>query len=119
MNYAATKIYLTCDQAVLDAWTAYMLGHLEEVGASLRQERVRHEMWFCGNDAGGLFIIGVMDVDDAPASVVIANASTLSVDQVHRDFKTHWDRARTTKLDISPSRPPVFENCILLFEARP
>ena len=119
MNYSAHKIYLTCNEGPLAAWAAFMRGHIEEVSESLRQERVRHEMWFSGQDQGGLFIIGVMDVDDHQASAAAANVLVLEVDRVHREFKKHWDRARTHKLDIAPRQAPVFDGYALLFEARP
>jgi hypothetical protein len=118
MNYSARKIYLTCDEEPLLAWAAFMRGHLEEVVQSLRQERVRHEMWFSGRDQDGLFVIGVMDVDDHQTSAAVANASALEVDRVHREFKKHWDRARTCDLKIAPEEPPMFAGSTLLFEAR-
>lgn len=76
-------------------------------------------MWFSGRDGEGLFVIGVMDVDDAPRSAQVANASTLSVDAVHREFKKHWDRARVSDLGVSPKAIPSLEDCTLLFEAHP
>ena len=118
MSYTARKIYLTCDESVVHDWAAYMRAHLDEVVRSLRQEQVRHEMWFQGRDHHGLFLIGVMDVDDHAKSAAVAAASTLGVDLVHRQFRQHWDRARTQDLDIAPEASPVFANCTLLFEAR-
>ena len=119
MNYSARKIYLTCDEHPLNEWAAFMRAHLDQVAESLRDEKVRHEMWFSGRDEGGLFVIGVMDVDDHQASNTVTTASTLEVDQVHRAFKKHWDRARAQDLDIAKTHAPIFEHCALLFEAKP
>lgn len=118
MKYAAKKIYLTCGNDVLARWVEFMRENIQEVALSLADENVRHEMWFSGRDSDGLFIIGVMDVDDASRSAKIANASTLAVDNVHREFKKHWDRSRISDLDVSPHGAPTFEGCDLLFEAR-
>jgi hypothetical protein len=118
-NYSARKIYLTCDEVVVREWAAYLTGHADEVSQSLAQERVRHELWFMGRDADGLFLIGVMDVDDREASSKAAQASILSVDAVHRAFKQHWDRARSHDLPIDPSRAPGFPGCETLIDARP
>lgn len=94
-----------------------MLAHLDEVSLALRQEGVRHEMWFLGTDDISPFLIGVMDVDDKPASVVISEMSSLSVDAVHRQFKIHWDRLSIEDLTIERLRAPTFDGCELLFEA--
>jgi hypothetical protein len=83
MNYQATKIRLTCDEGTVRAWSAYMLDHIDEVSLALRNESVRHEMWFMGRDPS-LFVIGIMDVDDAAASQAIAARSWLGVDEVHK-----------------------------------
>lgn len=116
MNYRATKIGLTCDEPVVRAWASFMTEHLGEVSAALRNENVRHEMWFMGRDTS-LYIIGVMDVDDHQASQEVAAKSSLEVDAVHRDFKKFWDRGNVVRLHISPDTPPDFDNCELLFEA--
>ncbi len=117
MNYRATKIRLTCDEPIVRAWASFMEEHLDEVSAALRNENVRHEMWFLGRDAS-LYVIGVMDVDDHRASQKVAAASSLKVDEVHRDFKKFWDRGSVLRLPINPATAPYFEECELLFEAR-
>lgn len=119
MNYSARKIYLTCDEQPLNEWATFMRAHIERVSESLAEEKVRHEMWFSGRDQDGLFVIGVMDVDDHQASGAVASVSTLEVDRVHRAFKKHWDRARAQDLSITRTHPPTFEDCTLLFEAKP
>jgi hypothetical protein len=116
MNYAARKIYLTCDRDTLNEWAAYMRDHIEEVALSLRNEGVRHEMWFSGEDRAGLYVVGVMDTDDQQTSARIAGMSCLEVDRVHREFKTHWDRSKIQELDIASDRAPTFDDCILLFD---
>jgi Family of unknown function (DUF6176) len=118
MNYSARKIYLTCNDEPLNAWATFMRAHIEDVVKSLGHENVRHEMWFSGEDRDGLFVIGVMDVDDSQASAAVANASILEVDRVHREFKKHWDRTRIQDLNVTPARAPTFEGCTLLFEAK-
>lgn len=117
MNYRATKIGLTCDEPTVRAWANYMVEHLEEISVALRNENVRHEMWFMGRDAS-LYIIGVMDVDDHHASQEAAAISNLEVDAVHRNFKAFWDRGRIEVLSINPAVIPQFDECELLFEAR-
>ncbi|MEQ9448581.1 MAG: DUF6176 family protein [Rhodospirillaceae bacterium] len=119
MNYSARKIYLTCDERTLQEWASFMRAHMDDVAESLRQERVRHELWFSGKDSGGLFVIGVMDVDDQQDASNIAQDSISEVDLAHKEFKKHWDRTKSTALAISPTRAPTFEGCTLLFEARP
>lgn len=119
MGYGAKKIYLTCDRTVVRGWSDYMTTHADEVSQSLAQEGVRHELWYLGEDAGGLFVIGVMDVDDAAAAARVAGSSTLSVDAVHREFKRSWDRTRVEELPIDPTREPSFAEHELLIDARP
>jgi Family of unknown function (DUF6176) len=118
MNYRATKIRVTCDEEAVREWSSYMLTHIHEVSLALRNEGVGHEMWFMGRDSSP-FIIGVMDVENLTASRAIAAGSRLSVDETHRRFKDHWDRASFETLGIDPARAPHFEDCELLFEARP
>ncbi|ESZ11016.1 DUF6176 family protein [Mesorhizobium sp. M0923] len=118
MNYEAKKIRLTCGENIVRKWAAFMLAHLDEVSSALRQEGVRHEMWFMGVDGTSLFIIGVMDVDDKAASVAVSEKSHLSVDNVHRQFKAHWDRSTIEDLKVDPLHAPTFGDCELLFEAR-
>ncbi len=117
MNYRAMKIGLTCDEPIVRAWASFMKQHLDEVSAALRNENVRHEMWFMGRDAA-LYVIGVMDVDDHHASQRVSAKSCLQVDTVHREFKKFWDRDRAELLPINPAEPPHFNDCELLFEAR-
>ncbi len=52
MTYRAKKIRLFCTIEVVEQWAAFMRAHLEEVEAALRQEGVRHEMWFSGQTSG-------------------------------------------------------------------
>ena len=118
MNYSAHKIPLTCDEPVVREWAAYMAAHADEVSQSLAQEGVRHELWVMGRDAEGLFLIGVTDVVDRKASWKAAQASTLSVDAVHRVFKQHWDRARNHDLPIDPACAPEFPDCETLIDAK-
>ncbi|SIR14923.1 hypothetical protein SAMN05880582_10725 [Rhizobium sp. RU20A] len=118
MNYRAKKIRLLCTIEIVEQWAAFMRAHLPEVEAALRQEGVHHEMWFSGTDDRGLFVIGVMDVDDQPASAAVSAQSQLSVDAVHRQFKSHWDRSSIQDIAMSPQETPHFEGCVLLFEAR-
>jgi hypothetical protein len=117
MNYRATKIRLTCDERTVREWASYMLDNNDEVVLALRNEGVRHEMWFMGRDSS-LFVIGVMDVDDAAASRAVAAKSRLNVDEVHRRFKRHWERGGLETLSIDPACIPSFGGCELLFEAR-
>lgn len=93
-----------------------MKEHPDEVSATLRNENVRHEMWFMSRDAA-LYVIGVMDVDDHRASQDVAARSNLGVDAVHREFKKFWDRERVELLPINPATPPQFNDCEFLFEA--
>lgn len=116
MKYRATKIPILCDEKVVRQWADYMCDHLDEVSISLRNEGVRHEMWFMGKGSS-LFLIGVMDVDDIAASRAVAAQSGLSVDDVHRRFKAHWDKRSIETLSIEPSGTPNFPECELLFEA--
>ncbi|PSJ61559.1 DUF6176 family protein [Pseudaminobacter soli (ex Li et al. 2025)] len=118
MNYRATKIRVTCDEEVVREWASYMLAHIDEVSLALRNEGVRHEMWFMSRDSS-LFIIGVMDVESLAASKAIAANSRLSVDERHRRFKDFWDRSSFETLPIDPAKAPSFEACELLLEARP
>jgi hypothetical protein len=119
MNYSAKKIYVTCGWKEVHEWAAYMQSHMDEVRQSLSQEQVRHEAWYAGQDDGGLYVIGVMDVDDQEASASIAASSSLTIDQVHRQFKGHWDRSRIRDLQIAPGYPPSFKDCKLVLDARP
>ncbi|WP_353645094.1 DUF6176 family protein [Mesorhizobium sp. WSM2239] len=114
MNYLATKIRVTCDEVTVWAWAAYMTEHLDEVSLALRNESVRHEMWFMGRD-WSLFVLGVMDVDDHPGSQAVSAKSELSVDEVHKNFKAFWSSAE--RLSIDPAKSPRFEDCEFLFEA--
>ena len=118
MNYQARRIRLTCGETTVRNWAAFMLAHRDEVSTALRQEGVRHEMWFMGADEISLYVIGVMDVDDQADSVAASERSELSVDAVHRQFKTHWDRSSLEDLRIERSIPPSFDDCEMLFEAR-
>lgn len=118
MNYQAKKIFLTCSENTVREWAAFMNRHKNEVAQSLLQEGVRHEMWLMGRNQNQLYIIGVMDVDDRTASSKIAKQSMLSVDKVHREFKTHWDRSKMEDLKIDPLRPPNFAECELLIDVR-
>jgi hypothetical protein len=105
MNYRATKVRLTCDERTVREWTSYMLDHLDEVSLALRNEGVRHEMWFMGRDSS-LFVIGVMDVDDIAASRAAAAKSELSVDEVHKRFKLlGMQEALRPYALIGPARP--------------
>lgn len=115
------KIFLTCGEQEVRSWAAFMLANMSEVKQSLHNEGVRYEAWYLGRDEGDgcLFLVGVMDVDDATAAHAVSAKSTLEVDKVHREFKKHWDRKRSEKepkLQIDPSTAPDLE---LLFEARP
>ena len=96
-----------------------MNAHSDEVRQSLAQERVRHEAWFLGEDDEGLYLIGMMDVDDQASSAAIAATSTLSIDQVHRAFKQHWDRTRIMRLRITPDALPDFAGFRMLLDVRP
>lgn len=111
------KIGLTCDESIVRAWAGFMKQHIDEVSAALRNENVRHEMWFMGKDAD-LYIIGVMDVEDHRASQQVAAKSSLDVDAVHREFKKFWDKEKAELLPINSAEPPNFDDCELLFEAR-
>ena len=119
MNYSAKKIYVTCGRKEVGEWAAYMRAHAGEVRQSLCQELVRHEAWYLGEDKDGLYLIGVMDVDDQRASAAIAATSSLSIDQVHREFKRYWDRARVTRLNIPADQIPTFDTCKVLLDVRP
>lgn len=110
------KIGLTCDEPRVRAWASFMKQHLDEVSEALRNENVRHEMWFMGRDAA-LYVIGVMDVDDHSGSQHVSAKSNLQVDAVHREFKKFWDKERVELVPIDPARPPQFKDCDLLFEA--
>lgn len=95
-----------------------MLAHMDEVLASLRREGVRHEAWYlCTGEP--LCVIGIMDVDDAIASKQAMAASSLSVDQVHRDFKHHWVQSGIAAFDYDPAEHQLQEGSELLFSARP
>ncbi len=118
MNYSAKKIYVTCSRTEIDAWVTYMKAHPDEVRQSLMQERVKHEAWYLGEDNGGLYLIGIMDVDDQASSASIAASSTLSVDQVHQVFKQYWDRAKIIRLEIPPDYQPNFDGCDVLLDVR-
>lgn len=118
MTYRAVKIPLSCDLATVHCWSDYMRAHMDEVAASLRQEGVRHEAWYLGTEQP-LYVIGVMDVADMAKASAAAGASSLSVDQVHRDFKRHWVRADITPVTYQPDTDDPFPGCVLLFEARP
>ncbi|GLS35047.1 hypothetical protein GCM10010869_06350 [Mesorhizobium tianshanense] len=109
---------MTCDEKTVREWTSYMRDHGDEVSLALRNEGVRHEMWFMGHDSS-LFVIGVMDVDDIAASRAVAAKSELSVDEVHRRFKRSWDARSIEALCIDRASAPHFKECELLFEARP
>ncbi len=113
----AKKIYLTCNEAEVSAWAGYLNAHAGEVEQSLRQEGVRREMWFSGRDEGGLFVIGIMDADDAAHSARVAASSALSVDTVHRAFKTHWDRTRISDFELPSPFSGNLENCDCLMDA--
>jgi len=117
MRYQATKIPVRCSRQTVQAWANYMITHADEVTSALRQEGVRHELWFLGQDDASLYVIGVMDVDDKAASVAISNRSTLSVDRVHRRFKKTWDRTAAQRVPADPLTVPEFPDCVLLFEA--
>ena len=118
MSYLARKIYLTCGEPVVREWAAFMHAHRAEVVQALVQEGVRHEAWYTGRDDGGLYVIGVMDVDDHEASSAVSQKSTLSVDQVHRQFKAHWNRSRILELPVLSEDAPTFEDCELLLDVR-
>ena len=118
MPYSAAKIFVTCDEAEVRNWAAFMTANLDEVRQSLRNEGAQHELWFMGKEAGSIYLIGVMNVADEEKSAAVAASSTLSVDEVHRKFKKHWDRDRSAKLEIDPSAAPSFGELELLFEAR-
>ena len=117
MNYRATKIRVICDEETVREWAAYMRAHIDEASMALRNEGVRHEMWFMGRDPS-LFVIGVMDVDDVAASRQVAVKSRLSVDEVHRGFKAFWDKDSLQTLAVDRTEVPRFEDCELLFEVR-
>ncbi|MEI9985958.1 MAG: DUF6176 family protein [Aliidongia sp.] len=117
MNYIARKRYVTCDRSAIDRWAAYLNEHLEEGAESLAQEGVRHEIWWAGKDDEGLFLVCAMDVDDIDRAWAVFNASTLSVDQVHREFMKHW--GRRVEIEIDRSKAPSFPEYELLIDARP
>ncbi len=117
MRYRARKIYVSCDRAAIARWADYLNGHREESKQSLAQEGVRHEVWWLGQDADGLFLVAALDVEDPEKARAIFEASTLSVDRVHRDFMKHWDRR--IDLDIEGSSVPAFPDCELLIDLRP
>lgn len=117
MSYRAVKIPLSCDEMRVRRWSDYMLMHMHEVFEALRQEGVRHEAWYlCRGEP--LCVIGIMDVVDASLSRSVASNSTLSVDQVHRDFKRHWVRSGITMVPLDPANNQPVAACELHFEAR-
>ena len=118
MPYSAAKIFVTCDVAEVRKWADFMIANLSEVKQSLLNEGALHEAWFLGEEEGAFYVIGVMDVADEKASAAVAAKSKLSVDEVHRNFKQHWDRDRSSKLEIDPLVEPSFRELDLLFEAR-
>jgi len=117
MRYRARKIYVSCDRAAIARWADYLNGHREESKQSLAQEGVRHEAWWMGRDEGGLFLVAALDVEDLEKARAVFEASTLSVDQVHRDFMKQWDRR--IDLDIEGSSAPTFPDYELLIDMRP
>lgn len=118
MRYRAKKIYLSCDEQTVHAWSSYIRAHIDEAVRSLEAENIRHEMWFLGRDTGGLFLIGAADADDHERAAAAFARSELSVDAVHRAFKENWDRGRSMKLAVDPEREPRFDNCELLLDIR-
>ncbi|HVJ55559.1 MAG TPA: DUF6176 family protein [Aliidongia sp.] len=117
MNYSARKTYVTCDRPTIDRWSDYLNGHLDEGRLSLSQEGVRHELWWVGQDDGGLFLIGAMDLDDYEKALAVFRASTLSVDQVHREFMKHW--GPRVEIEIDRAAAPRFPDCELLIDLKP
>lgn len=109
---------LACDLATVRLWADHMRAHVDDVSASLRNEGVEHEIWFL-YPGPPLCAIGVMKGDDAVAAAAVAARSTLSVDQVHRDFKAHWITSGIVGVAFAPDAPDPFPGCELLFEARP
>ena len=118
MPYSAAKIFVTCDEAEVRKWADFMVANLSEVKQSLLNEGARHEIWYMGEEEGSIYLVGVMDVEDEAASAAVAAGSELAVDEVHRNFKQHWDRDRSSKLEIDPLVEPSFRELDLLFEAR-
>ena len=63
MNYRATKVPPVCGEGVVREWASYMIDHIDEASLALRNEGVRHEVWFLGRGSR-LSVLGVMEVDD-------------------------------------------------------
>nr|WP_257784702.1 DUF6176 family protein [Salipiger sp. CCB-MM3] len=99
-------------------WSNYMLAHMDEVLASLHREGVRHEAWYlCPGEP--LCVIGIMDVTDALAAQKAMSTSSLSVDEVHREFKRHWVHSDISAFEYDPGEYQFQEGAELLFSAHP
>lgn len=99
MDIGAVLIKLKTDSlSQVDTWQNELEKRKVEAVETLKAENVFIESWFYVEVENQHYLIAYMRADDIAHAQKVAKTSTFDIDQVHKQFKTTWDKVYPAKL---------------------
>ncbi|MCH7395453.1 DUF6176 family protein [Acinetobacter dispersus] len=99
MDVGAVLIKLKAHrQAEVEAWQQEIQQRKAEAIQTLQAEGVIVESWFQLELNGDHYLLAYMRVKDIAHAQQVARNSCFNIDQVHRQFKQHWEQVIPAQL---------------------
>ncbi|UUM27479.1 DUF6176 family protein [Acinetobacter colistiniresistens] len=99
MDVGAVLIKLKANtQAKVDAWQQEIEKRKAEAIQTLQAEGVTVESWFQLKLNGDHYLLAYMRAKDIAHAQQVARNSVFDIDQVHRQFKQHWEQVIPAQL---------------------
>jgi hypothetical protein len=99
MDVGAVLIKLkTNRQAEVEAWQQEIQQRKAEAIQTLQTEGITIESWFQLKLNGDNYLLAYMRAKDIAHTQQVAKNSRFDIDQVHRQFKQHWEQVITAQL---------------------
>lgn len=99
MDVGAVLIRLKANtQAQVEAWQQEIQQRKAEAIQTLQAEGVTVESWFQFELNGDHYLLAYMRAKDIAHAQQVARNSSFEIDQVHRQFKQHWEQVISAQL---------------------
>ncbi|QHH97915.1 DUF6176 family protein [Acinetobacter dispersus] len=99
MDVGAVLIKLKANrQAEVEAWQREIKQRKVEAIQTLQAEGVTVESWFQLEIEGENYLLAYMRAKDIALAQQVARNSCFDIDQVHRQFKQHWEQVIPAQL---------------------
>ena len=99
MDVGAVLIRLKANtQAKVEAWQQEIQRRKAEAIQTLQAEGVTIESWFQLELNGEHYLLAYMRAKDLAYAQQVARKSCFDIDQVHRQFKQHWEQVIPAQL---------------------